>query len=246
MHIAFLLLLFLTSSWNQNAKLSSQDRTLLSQLHRQVANLENARINKRQFMSRCPKKSIPTWERLLKLVPPSSSASKDLCFTLAYYNVRYKDNLNCLYAFYLRFWSFANTASGGDEHSAVSNDNQMDILSYDFRLLYEKHHDTLSLAHLLDMRLDGSYKEGQDDNIRALWNKHKLAILRIAFGSDTMLTNITEMLSVSDDEYQSSISVHRASIREDTRAELRKLSKNPDGKVAKAAREVLQLYEKLK
>ena len=98
MHSAFLLLFVLTFLCEKTPSLTNQNQGVLSALHRQVSSLENENTSKHQFEAHCPRQSIPIWISLQKRVHPYSTASSDLCFALAYYDVNYVNNVNCLYS----------------------------------------------------------------------------------------------------------------------------------------------------
>jgi hypothetical protein len=206
---------------SQPAQLPAADRAAQVTLRRAVSQLEKGTISRGQFERLAPRRSVPTWQRLQRRLRYPQAGTLDLAFVLAYYGIDYRQNLRRL-VLPAKLWQSGKAP-------------MPEYLTDDLVILHEKHHDTASLAALLDLALDGGPAEGQEAAIYAQWQRQPATLLRLAVGSETRLRNLADMVQMEGDDPQ---------VRKQLFAELRRLGRHRDRRVAKAAQSLLAMAKR--
>jgi hypothetical protein len=110
-----------------------------------------------------------------------------------------------------------------------------EYLAQDLAILHEKHRDTTSLAALLDLVLDGHLTEEQEAIVYDLWQREARTMLRLAAGSKTRLRTLEDMVLMEGDDLEAGKELF---------AQLQRLGRHPDRRVAKAARTLLAMSKR--
>jgi hypothetical protein len=206
---------------SQPMPLSTADRAAQGALRRAVSQRENEAISRRQFERLAPRRNIPTWQRLQRRIRYPQRGALDLAFVLAYYGVDYRQNLQQLMR-PARLW-------------LKDKAPMPEYLAQDLAILHEKHRDTASLAALLDLVLDGHPGEEQEAIVYDLWQREARTMLRLAAGSKTRLRTLEDMVLMEGDDLEA---------RKELFAELRRLGRHHDRRVAAAAQSLLAMSKR--
>ena len=226
------------------------DAQRLTKLHEAISKLtmgkhaygkSSENITSVQFEKLYPIGNIQKWETLRTRIASSTAGYNDLTFLLCYYKRDYARNVYNLLRQY-RLWQMmldpnspANArVSLRHNHHLPYTIEAVEATSGYLQLLYLKHHDTLSLGSLLDLRLDGALAEEQSDFIGELWDMDAVPLLVSAYRSAVRTDNLAGALWMKD-----------KGAKQEAYRELKRLSHNPDPRIAASAKKVEQELRKL-
>ena len=221
---------------------SKSDQLMLNHLNDTITKLcqgvKEGGISNRKFERLYPAKDIPKWLALRSTLFSHSEAYSNLTFLLCFHHVDYAKNIDRLLVRY-RAWrkcvdapidKSPHSQNGIDDSSALN----VEDISSDLEALYRKHHDGLSLGTLLSLRLDGAPSEEQSASIVELWGDNPLPLLISAYQSAVRTRNIVDALWMKD-----------KGAKQEAYRELKRLSHNPDPRIAASAKKVEQELRKL-
>ena len=188
-----------------------------------------------RFEQQCPASDIPAWRRLQRRAASNSKQYGELSFALAYYGTDYAANLrritrpsrlhNASYKAYMQEYGGPNHLDGGWEAEWTGWGQTWLPLN----LLYLKHHDTASLQVWLDQAYDGCPAESSEDELSALWKRHKVDLLRAAGSSSPRAASLADALTYNCYSPRSIRTLLH---------ETRVLARSEDGRVAAAAQRI--------
>ena len=214
---------------------SKSDQLMLKHLSDAISKLgqgvKDGGISNKKFARLYPVGDVPKWQALRSKVASSSEAYTNLTLLLCFHHVDYAKNIDRLLVRY-RAWrkcvdapidKSPHSQNGIDDSSALN----VEDISSDLEALYRKHHDGLSLGTLLSLRLDGAPSEEQSASIVELWGDNPLPLLISAYQSAVRTRNIVDALDMEGKE-----------ARPELYRELKRLSHNPDPRVAATAKKV--------
>ena len=193
MFLASLFLLFAAPG----SPLSASDAAFLTRIDRAVSRMSDRKTAFVRFEKAVTKADAIRCNRLLPNLKPNSVSYADCAFVQAWHGIDYDENIHRLQRPY-QLWR-ADTSRWAKEYPNDTDGQKltdMDSMYTTLNWLYLKHHDLKSLGAWEDLRLDGAWAEGSDEELSDLWANHAPDMLEAAYRAPRRIEKFNDSAAI--------------------------------------------------